>query len=163
MTERDPLPEGADPEHRGFYTGLRRRMERSLLEKRGLEPTTVELLLLAPDLFVLLTRLSMDPRVPAASRGLIGAALVYFVSPFDVVPEALLGAGGFIDDIVLAAAVLSHALSADLEEVAEEHWSGRQSLRRLLSRILGSAHQVLGAGRLGALRKILVQRGVNVP
>lgn len=148
-------------EHRGFYERLRSRLQRSLLEQRGLKPGTVDALLLAPDLFMLLARLSLDGRVPAASRALIGTALVYFVTPFDLVPEALLGAGGFIDDLVLAAAVLTHALGPELDEVAAEHWSGEESVRRVLGRLVGSASGLLGPGRSELIRRWLTRRGVD--
>ncbi|MEM9405253.1 MAG: DUF1232 domain-containing protein [Acidobacteriota bacterium] len=149
-------------EHRGFYDRLRRRMRRSLLEERGLAPGTVDALLLAPDLFVLLVRLSLDARVPAADRALIGSALLYFVAPFDLVPEALLGAGGFIDDVVLAATLLTHALGPDLEQVAAEHWSGREALRKTLARLMASTTSLLGPGRSRLLQDWL-QREREAP
>lgn len=147
-----------DPEHRGFYDRLRRRLRRSLLEDRGFAPATLDALLLAPDLFMLLVRLSMDSRVPKADRALIGSALLYFVAPFDLVPEALLGAGGFVDDVMLAATVLAHALSRDLEAVAAEHWSGRAALRETLSGVASSVTGVLGRRRSQLLRDWLSRR-----
>ena len=122
----------------------------------------MEALLLAPDVFMLLVRLAADSRVPSASRALIGGAIVYFIAPFDLVPEALLGAGGFVDDLVLAAAVLSHALGPDLDDVAAEHWSGLSSVRMTLRSLLGSADRLVAGGPLARLKRLLASRGVGL-
>ena len=48
-------------------------------------------LLLVPDVFILLVRLALDKDVPGSARAMIGGALAYFVLPFDLLPEAILG------------------------------------------------------------------------
>ena len=106
-----------------FYDRLRRRMAEPLAGKVG-EPLA-DTLLLAPDLFVLLVRLFTDRGVPAGSRSLVGGALAYFLLPADLLPEVLLGAGGYLDDVVLAAALVSHVFSSELRPFVERHWSGR--------------------------------------
>ncbi|WP_181701082.1 YkvA family protein [Chthonobacter albigriseus] len=48
---------------------------------------------------------AMDPKTPVKVRGTLLAALAYFVVPFDIVPDFILGLG-FGDDVtVLAAAI----------------------------------------------------------
>jgi uncharacterized membrane protein YkvA (DUF1232 family) len=47
-----------------------------------------------------------DPATPAPAKGLMLAALAYFVSPIDAVPDALAGIG-FTDDAAVLAAVLT--------------------------------------------------------
>ncbi|WP_237153246.1 YkvA family protein [Oryzibacter oryziterrae] len=50
---------------------------------------------------------ALDPATPLRVRAILLAALAYFVMPFDVVPDMLLGIG-FTDDLtVLAAAIAS--------------------------------------------------------
>lgn len=50
---------------------------------------------------------ALDPKTPFRVRGILLAALAYFVLPFDVIPDFLLGVG-FTDDIaVLTAAITS--------------------------------------------------------
>ena len=60
---------------------------------------------------------ALDPQTPAASRGVLLAALAYFVLPFDVVPDFVAGLG-FADD----AAVLMAAFSAVRNNIRPEHY-----------------------------------------
>src|SRR5262249_30284845 len=100
-----------------FYDRLRGRIVRAIDRRGGrLGRGAADALLLVPDMFMLLVRLALDPEVPKATRGLIGGALAYFILPFDLLPEGLLGGVGYLDDLVLAAAVLTHALSPALED-----------------------------------------------
>ncbi|HVS03378.1 MAG TPA: YkvA family protein, partial [Thermoanaerobaculia bacterium] len=121
---------------------------------------TVEVLLLVPDMFILLVRLLLDPEVPKSSKTLIGGALAYFILPADLLPEALLGVGGYVDDVVLAAAVLSHALGEQLEPYARKYWSGSQDLRATLTDLTRSAEALLGENLYARLKGLLARRGV---
>jgi len=67
----------------------------------------------------------LDPKTPTRARLTLVAALAYFVAPFDVVPDMLLGLG-FLDD----ASVLAAALSAVVGSIREEH---REAARRALA------------------------------
>lgn len=147
-----------------FYDHLRARML-AAAQKRGkgkLAPAAVEALLLVPDVFILLARLALDPQVPGPARTLIGGALLYFVTPIDLMPEAVLGPVGFLDDLVLAAAVMSQALGGELEPYARKHWNGEQELREVLHDIAHSAHALLGGDMHGRLERALAKRGVKL-
>lgn len=146
-----------------FYDRLRRRVL-TAVEKRGgrIGEGTVAALLLVPDVFMLLVRLSLDREVPAATRALIGGALVYFVVPADLLPEAMLGVGGYLDDLVLASAVLTQALSGELEPIAQKHWSGKQDLRIVLRDVAGAAHALLGESLYRRLQRVLARRGIRL-
>jgi uncharacterized membrane protein YkvA (DUF1232 family) len=67
----------------------------------------------------------LDPRTPRSARLTLIAALAYFVSPFDVVPDFLF-AIGFVDDV----SVLAAAIAAVQGSIREEH---REAARRALS------------------------------
>lgn len=60
---------------------------------------------------------ALDPQTPAASRGILLAALAYFVLPMDVVPDFILGLG-FTDDI----AVLWAAFRAVRQNIRPQHY-----------------------------------------
>jgi uncharacterized membrane protein YkvA (DUF1232 family) len=47
-----------------------------------------------------------DPETPLAAKGMIMAALAYFVLPTDVIPDVLAGVG-FTDDAAVIAALLA--------------------------------------------------------
>jgi len=146
-----------------FYDRLRWRIV-STIEKRGgrLGRSAADVLLLVPDVFILLVRLALDPKVPASTRGLIGGALAYFILPFDLLPEALVGALGFTDDLVLAAAVLTKALGPELEPYARRYWSGRQELRQVLEDIVTAGQSLLGENLVARLERLLARRGVSL-
>jgi uncharacterized membrane protein YkvA (DUF1232 family) len=146
-----------------FYDRLRARIVRAV-ERRGgrLGARAVKALLLVPDVFILLVRLLLDPEVPGSARALVGGALAYFILPVDLLPEAFVGAGGYLDDLVIATAVLAHSFSGELEPYARRHWSGPDELRVVLADIAGAAHGLLGANLYGRLEKVLARRGVEL-
>ena len=147
-----------------FYDRLRARVV-AYVDRREtrLGAAAADTILLVPDLFMLLARLSLDQEVPASSRSLVAGALMYFVVPFDLLPEAVLGAGGFLDDVVVAVAVLSHALGGQLEPLAARHWSGSQQLRVVLRDLTQASDALLGAGLYSRVRSLLRRHGVEIP
>ena len=84
-----------------FYKGIRERI-RTWLSSKGKQYRYADFLLFAPDLFHLLTRLTLDDRIPMRYKAQLGAAIAYFVSPMDLIPEAILGPVALIDDIIIS-------------------------------------------------------------
>jgi len=145
-----------------YYDRLRRRILLAL--GRGGRPARwAEPLLLAPDVFMLLVWIFFDREVPRQSRQLVGGALAYFLLPADLLPEMFLGAGGFLDDVLVAAAVLSHVFSADLGVHADRHWSGSADLRGSLEDAVAATRSLLGHDLYGRVRRMLGRRGVEIP
>lgn len=146
-----------------FYDRLREGIV-ARVERRGskLGSRTAEALLLVPDVFMLLVRLALDREVPKSTRVLVGSTLAYFVLPVDFLPEAVLGAGGFVDDLVLAVAVLSQAFGGELEPYAERHWSGSKKLREVLRDVLEAARSLVGHDVYERLKKYLGKKGVDL-
>lgn len=146
-----------------FYDRLRAAVLASVDRRGGkMGAAVVRALLLAPDLFMLLARLTLDKGVPSSSRALVGGALAYFILPLDLLPEALVGVGGYVDDVVLAAAVLSHVFSDELEPYVRRHWSGPEDLRVVLRDIAGAGRSLLGENLYERLKALLAKRGVDV-
>lgn len=146
-----------------FYDRLREAIFK-VVEKRGgkLSEGTVRALMLVPDVFILLVRLALDKEVPGSSRALIGGAIAYFILPFDLLPEAILGPAGYLDDLVLATAVLAQAFGGDLEPYARKHWSGKEDLRIVIRDISETAQSLLGQNLYDRLRRLLSSRGVKI-
>lgn len=67
---------------------------------------------------------ALDPRTPLRVRGILLAALAYFVLPLDAVPDFLAGIG-FTDDL----AVLTAAIAAIRSNITPAH---RQAAKRAL-------------------------------
>src|SRR5881275_2991169 len=81
--ETAPQPERA---HR-FYDRLRNGIVRYVEKKGHTLGKTAEFLLLVPDVFILLWRLTTDARVAGKDKVLLVSALAYYISPFDLIPE----------------------------------------------------------------------------
>lgn len=144
------------------YDRLRQRLVAALDRRGRLGRALADPLLLAPDLLVLLARLCIDREVSPASRRLIVGALAYFLTPVDLLPEAFVGVGGFLDDVVLVSLVLSHSLNEELEPLAVKHWSGNQELRVVLADVSGAGAALLGFDLYGRLKRFLARRGVRI-
>jgi uncharacterized membrane protein YkvA (DUF1232 family) len=146
-----------------FYDRLRERVVHTVERKGGKLPkTAVNALLLVPDVFMLLVRLALDKEVPGPTRALIGGVLAYFILPTDLLPEAIIGGAGYLDDLVLAAAVLSQAFGGDLERYARRHWSGSEELRVVLHDLTTTASSLLGENIYARLKKLLGKRGIKL-
>jgi len=141
-------------EHDDFYQTLRRRIA-AWLEKHGKGFRHAQILLVAPDLFHLLCKLIVDKRVPAAHKARLAAAVVYFVSPLDFLPEALLGPVGYLDDVAVAAYALSSLINAGHGELAKEHWAGEGDLLGVIQLVLGAADEAIGAGLWKKIRALV--------
>jgi uncharacterized membrane protein YkvA (DUF1232 family) len=146
-----------------FYDHLREAIFK-VVEKRGgkLSEGSVRALMLVPDVFILLVRLALDKEVPRSSRALIGGAIAYFILPYDLLPEAILGPVGYLDDLVLATAVLAQAFGGDLEPYARKHWSGKEDLRVVIRDITETAQSLLGQNLYDRLHRLLSRRGVKL-
>ncbi len=146
-----------------FYDTLRVKIIKEVEKHTGKLPgDALRMLLLVPDVFILLVRLTLDRNVPKAARTMIGGTLAYFILPFDLLPEAILGPVGYLDDLVLAAAVLSQVFGGELEPYARKHWSGDEDLRVVLSDITLTAHKLLGHNVYERLKKLLRRRGIEI-
>jgi uncharacterized membrane protein YkvA (DUF1232 family) len=138
-----------------YYKRLRERIRDWLQSEEGRANRWAEYLLFAPDLFHLLLRLSGDPDVSAADKAKLVGAIAYFVSPVDLVPEALLGPVGYLDDIALAALVLNGMINHTDPAVLRRHWAGETDVLEVVQRILGAADRMLGATVLKRLKKMV--------
>lgn len=80
-------------------------------------------LMFLPNLVALIGRLIKDSRVPAAEKALFGAAIVYVLVPFDLLPDFFPFIGQ-VDDIYLVALTLLRLVNRTDDRVVREHWRG---------------------------------------
>jgi uncharacterized membrane protein YkvA (DUF1232 family) len=133
-----------------FYRQLRTKM-RDWLRKDGKDHKWAEYLMFAPDLFYTLVRLMADPEVPGKQKAKVAGAIAYFISPIDLVPEAVVGPIGYIDDIALAAYVLDDVINATNTEVVTRNWPGEADVLLVIQSIIKTASSALGKGILDKL------------
>lgn len=127
-----------------FYEKLREKITTFLATRAGSASKFAPYLLFAPDLFHLLTKSMLDQRIDGKSKALIGSGILYFIAPIDVIPEGLIGPGGFIDDIIVATFVVNLLLNKFSPEILEEHWVGDQKLLDALKKISETSDGLLG-------------------
>ena len=152
--EQIPTELSLPPVHRRFYDRMRRRIEHAV-EKKKVVGKAAEFLMLVPDIFVLLWRLTIDRRVKAKNKALLGGAVLYFVIPFDLLPEALVGPIGYLDDLIFAVYVLNKILGTTDPAVLREHWSGRGDVLETMQRVLHEADTVVDSKVMAKLKKMV--------
>jgi len=129
-----------------FYRKLRRKIHLWLDKKGGSGSRWADMLMSAPDLFYLMWKLSLNPEVPAKSRGILAAAVVYFISPIDLFPEAVFGPIGYLDDIALAAYVLNRIINDTPPQLVKQYWLGEHDVLMVIKNILINADRFIGKG-----------------
>ncbi|MBC8192885.1 MAG: DUF1232 domain-containing protein [Candidatus Marinimicrobia bacterium] len=127
-----------------FYQKMRLDIREWIQTKTGKESQWSEYLLLAPDLFHLLAKLAMDKEVPSSEKAKIAGALAYFISPIDLIPEALFGPLGYLDDVALAAYVINSVMKNCEPTIVTRHWAGEQNILELVQQIVDVAADMLG-------------------
>lgn len=119
-------------------------------------------LMFLPNMVKLLGRLLKDSRVPTAERALFIAAIIYVVSPIDLIPD-IFPFIGQVDDIYMVALTLLRLVNRTNEDIVREHWSGGGDivafadsiagiapmfLPKRVSRILSSKVELTSAGKV---------------
>ena len=137
-----------------FYQQLRAKIS-GWVKRHGRKHRYAEYVLVAPDLFHLLCRLSVDKRVPASEKAKLAAAIAYFVSPMDLIPEGFVGPVGYVDDVAVAALVLNAIVNKTSPTLVRSHWAGDGDVLELVKRILDVADEMVGSGLWATLRGIV--------
>ena len=106
-----------------------------VLAARLPEGSMKELARFLPDCATTARRLRADPRVPFRAKLAVGFALLWVLSPIDLIPE-FLPVIGPLDDVVVVALAFRYAARQVPRDVLMEAWPGRPST---LDRLLGPA------------------------
>lgn len=81
-------------------------------------------------------RLAADPRVPVRDKAAAAAALVYLVSPLDVIPD-LVPVAGQLDDLALVLWAWRRLVQAAGADVVRDRWSGDRRALDVVLRFAG--------------------------
>ena len=150
--EQDQLPRDRATR---FYDRIRNTIQRYVDSKGALAGKTAGFLLLVPDVFILLWRLTSDSRVNGKDKVLLGSAVAYYVMPFDLMPEAILGPIGYLDDLVFGVYVLNKILGNVDASILREHWSGSDDVLDSIQNVLNAAESLVGTELVGRIKKIM--------
>lgn len=152
MHHEQPVTIDLNPRERRFYDRVRGSVTGPLPRAvSGL----AELLLLLPDLVILLFRLARDPRVPASSKAIALLAVGYVLSPFELLPELLLGPIGLIDDLIVVGMALSRLLNDVHPDVVRLHWAGRGDALAAIQRTTDWMERAVASRVRGAVQRLL--------
>ena len=99
-------------------------------------------LMFLPNMVMLLGRLLKDGRVPTAEKALFLAAIVYVISPIDLIPD-LFPFIGQVDDIYVVALTLLRLINRSDATVVRQHWLGGGDIVSLADSIAGIAPMLL--------------------
>lgn len=135
-----------------FYQKFRKNIHEWIKSDDGKVHKFADILMLGPDLFHLLCKLSMDENTPVSHKIKLGAAIAYFISPVDVIPEAIVGPVGYVDDIAVAAFVLNNLINDTNAELVRTYWAGDEDVLKVIQRVLDVANNMVGAGLWKALK-----------
>ena len=137
-----------------FYKNMRNELRDWARSDSGKNNKWVEFLLWAPDLLHLMCKLTIDGRVPVSEKAKLGVAIAYFISPIDLIPEALLGPVGYVDDIALCAYVLNSLINHTDKNIVIENWAGDGDVLQIIKQILAVADEMVGSGLWNKLKKM---------
>ena len=151
------------PRQAAGFPGLHRRRARRTLESsprggatlsepssRGPESTGPDLegeglrnlALFVPRFVKLIGRLVVDPEVPAFEKILLGAVILYIVSPLDIIPDSL-PVLGQLDDLYLITLCLLRLLNRSGAPKLRQHWQGPEDIVQLLQTVSDYATRYL--------------------
>ena len=62
--------------------------------------------------------------------------MAYFISPIDILPDAILGPIGYLDDLGLAAYILNDLINSIDPQIVRRNWVGDTDILYVIKRIL---------------------------
>ncbi len=155
--EQSKLPDDSEQKHQDFYIKLREKVTAWYGDKTENMPEYANYILLVPDFFYLLVKLTLDDRVPAIEKAKFAGVLAYVFSPIDFLPEAVFGPLGYLDDLVLACYGLNLYINKQEEAnqaVVSELWPGDQDVLTTIQSVLQKADKWIGSGVLEKLQSV---------
>lgn len=99
------------------------RLDENPVPKRDAGAIAREAILMIPNIVKLLGRIARDPRVSVRRKTFAVAAMIYVVSPIDLIPDFIAGIGQ-LDDLIIVAIALNHLIDGAGRNIIEEHWDG---------------------------------------
>lgn len=153
-----------EPDAESWYETWRVRVQDWVFEHIG--SSTAEVVYAVPDLFYLCTKLLRDKRVSSNVKARLAAVTAYVVSPYDLLPEGLIGVAGLIDDAGALAIVgywLVQLVKID-RAILREHWRGEGDpveVIGILHRYITNRSESLFDGKLGIWENLQRRFGSN--
>ena len=126
------------------------RLDADPIPKRDARDIALEAVLMIPNIVKLLGRITRDPRVSVKRKAFAAAAMIYVISPIDLIPDFIAGIGQ-LDDLIVVAIALNHLIDGAGREIVEEHWDGSEDSLDLVLAATDWGAEIVP----GPLRKLL--------
>ncbi len=137
---------------RDFYRNLRAKVKK--LEQDNPKYNFLEYVLLAPDLFHLLIKLTFDKDVPTKHKAKLGIAIAYFASPIDLIPD-FIPVIGYLDDISVAAYALNSIINDIDPEIVRRNWINEETdILDTVQKIIAKVDEMIGKGLYKKIGKL---------
>ena len=117
-------------------------MQNQRTERRAARNILRDAVMLIPNFVKLLYRLFKDARVPLAEKAFVMGAIVYVISPLDLIPDVIPFIGQ-VDDLYLVALTMLRLLGRAPVAALDEHWEGPGDIVGVVNMILRAAQYVL--------------------
>ncbi len=138
-----------------FYQDIRKKITVWMGTEEGRRNQWADVLLMVPDFFHLLIKMLLDMDVPLRYKAIFGVVVAYFISPIDLLPEAILGPIGYLDDIAIAAYALNRFINEVDSVIVQRNWAGEADVLEKIRHVIKIADQMIGAGLWKKLRGIV--------
>lgn len=89
-----------------------------------------------PDIARLVARLAADPVLPTAAKVALAAAVLYLVSPVDLIPD-FIPVLGVLDDLLVAAILVDGILNYVDRGLVLKYWPGSAESLERIARVAG--------------------------
>ena len=138
-----------------FYDRIRTRIQKFVDQRGSVIGKAADFLLLVPDVFILLWRLLRDSRVSGKNKVLLGSAVAYYIFPFDLIPEAIVGPIGYLDDLIFGVYVLNRMMIDTDAKVLRDHWSGSGDVLQTIQRVMSAADELVSKQVIARIKKLV--------
>ena len=128
------IPSEEEIRYKDFYVRLRGRINKQLKDSYNTDSPinkVINLTALLPDLLHLNIKLLFDGNVSAEKKGAILGAIIYVISPIDLIPDVL-PAFGWLDDLIVITIGLNALFDDEKDEyirkAVNRYWAGEDSV-----------------------------------
>jgi uncharacterized membrane protein YkvA (DUF1232 family) len=144
LEPKTDTPGDLPPKEADFYQKLRERVSGWIGDK-GKDYKWMEYVILLPDMFHLLVKLSLDRDVPAKPKVALAFGIAYLMSPVDLIPD-FIPLAGYLDDIAVVAYILNNLINTVDPAVIRRHWAGEEDILEVVQHIIASTDEMIGKG-----------------
>ncbi len=147
-----------------FYQRVRGKIV-TWAQGAGAGKEVTKYILLVPDIMALLVRLMTDPQVSPQLKAEVAAASAYIIIPVDLMPEAVLGPAGLIDDAIVGVLALNRVLKVMGGAGADKlraYWDGDDDVLQVMENLLGKADQFVTGTVWTGIKKFMASAAETV-